>query len=419
MELVCGLLSTYFDTIPERMQQSTGRNTLNTHKNKIAFANTLRGLAALFVVISHYFSFFWLARSTVSIMTNMPELPQEKFPKPWFVDMVNIGHGFTWGPYGVSIFFLISGFVIPFSLKSYSAKDFLINRILRIYPTYMVGFSLTLLFIYIGGSYFGNEWKLTASESIIHLFPGLRDLLWQRNLDGIVWTLEVELKFYLICLLAIQLFKKQSLIIFILPFAIAAISYKLYPLLPGFFTKNIEAFKQAKNFINASPYIAFMFIGVAFHYLHTGRINKLKAAGLIGSIFGVAAFTGVVLSRTNDYYSGLINIIYSYGYGLITFSVAFIFPRFFRGNRVLDFFAKISYPLYVVHSLAGYVIMTILLDKGFAPTVCVAIALACTTFLSYALHILIEAPAMRFERFLRKGSTPPVLPVPPQSPAQP
>lgn len=372
---------------------------MNAQNKKVEFANTLRGLASLFVVISHYFYFYWLGRPIVANMTNMAELPLDKYPVPNFVYLLNPGHGFSWGPYGVSIFFLISGFVIPFSLKNSTALQFFINRTLRIYPTYFVGFTITLLSIYAGSRYFGNPWQLTPSEAIIHLFPGLRDIMWSRNIDGVIWTLEVEVKFYIICLLAIALFKKRSLWVFVLPAVILAITAASNFYSPILKSDYPEAYKQATNFMYAAPYLVFMFIGVVFHYLHSDTINRYVASILVVSIFGV-----MWLTWTNSYFADQASLIYSYGYGLLTFSFAFIFPGFFKGNPVLNFLAKISYPLYVVHSLAGYLIIRVLLEQGIAPILAIAGALICVIPLAYALHLCVEAPSMRLERHLRKLS---------------
>lgn len=45
--------------------------------SRIEFANTLRGFAALAVVISHYYGVFWSNRAAVESITNAPALPLE------------------------------------------------------------------------------------------------------------------------------------------------------------------------------------------------------------------------------------------------------------------------------------------------------------------------------------------------------
>jgi len=47
------------------------------------------------------------------------------------------GPGIYKGGFGVALFFLISGFVIPFSFLRYTRTGFAIARILRLWPAYM------------------------------------------------------------------------------------------------------------------------------------------------------------------------------------------------------------------------------------------------------------------------------------------
>jgi hypothetical protein len=48
-----------------------------TQYQRVDFANTLRGFAALSVLISHYYGAFWLNRPAVAYLTNAPALPLE------------------------------------------------------------------------------------------------------------------------------------------------------------------------------------------------------------------------------------------------------------------------------------------------------------------------------------------------------
>lgn len=52
---------------------------------------------------------------------------------------------------------------------------------------------------------------------MIHYIPGIRDVMWSRGIDGIVWTLEIEMKFYLVCSALIVWFREQSLKVFFAP----------------------------------------------------------------------------------------------------------------------------------------------------------------------------------------------------------
>lgn len=82
--------------------------------SKIEFANTLRGLAAVSVLVSHYYVIFWGDPSTVGSLINAPAAAVSM---PTYLAWLHAVPQFNWGAFGVALFFLVSGFVIPFSLR--------------------------------------------------------------------------------------------------------------------------------------------------------------------------------------------------------------------------------------------------------------------------------------------------------------
>ena len=109
-------------------------NTAAGGSAKIEFANTMRGVAAMLVLVSHYLGVFWTNRQGVSRYTPLPPLPKQ-FSTPPFVEWIHFGPWVNWGALGVGLFFLISGFVFPFSLGGRSRVSFALgsvpNRVAR------------------------------------------------------------------------------------------------------------------------------------------------------------------------------------------------------------------------------------------------------------------------------------------------
>jgi len=362
-------------------------------KPKIAFANTLRGIAALAVVLSHYYGVFWLDRPLVEVYANTPLLTVTAQDNPAVIALVNSIPFLNWGAYGVALFFLISGFVIPFSLQKIDRVNFLINRLFRILPTYVVGFSISLLAVFLSSQYFARQWPYRFQEVLIHYFPGMRDLLWSRHIDGIIWTLEVEIKFYMLCAIFIFWFRQKSLKIFFIPVCLFLAALYLNEKSPAM---AIIPWRLTVTYLLESQYVIYMFIGVLLHYLYQGKV-KVYVAWLGILILYVLFY----IQWSVGPYGDSLALAWSYLFALATFAFAFYFPKLFKGNRIFDFLANISYPLYVVHGVFGYVALRILLDAGLNAETSLALVTACSLFLAWLIHVLVERPAQLLGKRLR------------------
>ncbi len=357
-------------------------------KSKVEFANSLRGLAAVAVVISHYFGIFWTNPEAVANLINSPVLLIKQEDIPLYVQWLTIVPNFNWGCYGVALFFLISGFVIPFSLSGISGGGFCVSRCLRIVPTYIVGFSISLLALWICAAYFSVSFPYERQQILIHYVPGLRDLLSSRSIDGIIWTLEIEIKFYMLCAIFIAWFRRFSLKVFIIPLALFTLAALLSHIGIGWLKGFPNSYPLAVTTIFCSQFIIFMFLGVLFHYLYKNKIGarnaRLAAIGLF-ALFSLQWRTGPD--------SASFGLVLSYAFALMTFAFAFAYPRFFSANPVFDFLADISYPLYVVHGVAGYVALRLLLEQGFRPWSALALVTSLFLVLAWLLHRLVERPS--------------------------
>ena len=128
--------------------------------------DVLRGLAALAVVVFHY------AAHVEKYYDDFP------FTLPA-------------GKYGVQLFFCISGFVIYWTLeRSRTLGDFAVSRFSRLYPAY---WTAVLLWIACDVFILGTKPWLggyLANATMLQSYLGIADL------DGVYWTLGVELTWY-------------------------------------------------------------------------------------------------------------------------------------------------------------------------------------------------------------------------------
>jgi peptidoglycan/LPS O-acetylase OafA/YrhL len=146
-----------------------------TQKKWLPGIEALRGVAALTVVFHHSWS-----------LSSMP-----RFPGYWLVE------GF--GNWGVSLFFMLSGYLLAETFWQERRADlrvYAIRRFFRIAPAYYV--NLTILFLFFARTHqvFSEQGakQVVASYSFMqYLTPGTSSSL---NVNGALWTLTIEMLLY-------------------------------------------------------------------------------------------------------------------------------------------------------------------------------------------------------------------------------
>ncbi len=342
---------------------------------RVAFANQLRGVAALGVVVIHYTVVYQLMRPMVSWVVAAPpyEGPQSPlavwlFP-PWF----------DAGAFGVAVFFLISGFVIPFSLAGTTRLRFLAARALRIYPTFWAGLLLQWGAVFASAAYWGRPvvfgWQVFVLNALL-----VNTVVGGPSVDFVSWTLCIEVKFYL---LAAALRP-------------AIVAYRVWPLLllaPLAVALTLGAGgRLPAQLVDEAMYLVFMFVGTLFHYHYRGALSagRLAACSLL-----LAASAGLCWAIGPD--AALWpNKPANYAYALAMFGVAYALRGRFRRVKLLDGLAAISYPLYLVHAVLGFTVMSFLTAAlGISYPVAAGLAFAVVTLAAALLHRTVERLSVR------------------------
>jgi peptidoglycan/LPS O-acetylase OafA/YrhL len=141
---------------------------------RLAWLDALRGFAALCVVYEHFGARVF----------------------PGFHSLVF--SVFDPGLYGVLVFFLISGYVVPRSLeRKGSVRAFWTGRVFRLFPLFGFVILMLLLLHAFGLASLNGTNQDVAAAVLSHLFM-LNDLLGGPNLLVVIWTLSYEMVFYLL-----------------------------------------------------------------------------------------------------------------------------------------------------------------------------------------------------------------------------
>jgi peptidoglycan/LPS O-acetylase OafA/YrhL len=145
-----------------------------TRESRLAWLDALRGFAALCVVFDH--------GSTLLL------LPVRSFLYQW----LNLGQ------YGVFVFFLVSGYIVPASLeRKGSVRGFWISRAFRLYPMFLVALVLSAVAYETGHGTIANAGKHPLTAVLGWVFM-LQNLLAGLNVPDVLWTLSYEMVFYLL-----------------------------------------------------------------------------------------------------------------------------------------------------------------------------------------------------------------------------
>jgi peptidoglycan/LPS O-acetylase OafA/YrhL len=299
-------------------------NSIPLENGRLRYIDALRGIAALLVLWLH------VANSYHTLS------PQTAAHAHWlsdFVSQIDIGR------VGVVVFFMISGFVIPFSIKPASGAPvtgFVIRRLFRIYPAYWLSVPLAaFVFYWLMGQPFG------VREFLVNLTL-LQDVFGVPSAEGVYWTLLVEFGFYALCivlLLCRSLFSPRRIAILAATLALAHF-FGMFMLWLG------------------PPIIS---VGVAFWLVNLsvmlwGTLYRLEASGVANDRISWLVLRGLAIFYALILPVGATSVIRSLPNYTVSYAIAFVVfiagTRFLRiETRLTDWLGRISYSIYLFHPI--------------------------------------------------------------------
>lgn len=350
--------------------------------------DNIRAIAAFLVVFYHYSIFFFIAQPFCATLSCSP--PLEEVSDWPFVQALSVS-AFDLGQFAVGFFFFLSGFLLPGLRERYPTRSaFLRNRFFRLWPVYAIGLLINILFIKVASLYYGIDFPHTEHHIIASLLC-LRPFLEYPYITGVVWTFEIEVFFILFCVLSYARLKPLSPSILYAQLAFFLISYigkqvltlEDFPLILQFFL----------FFSIKMKFVALIFMGTYLNAFLNKQLTPLKF--LLNQGFLVTLFVGECYLLLGD--TTFIRYLVSYGLSTaVFFSLIFLDQKkcfiLSKQSSLLGFVAEISFPLYLVHAVPGYVIAYILHSQGISIFVGLALGFLLTFPLAIVLHSLVEKP---------------------------
>jgi peptidoglycan/LPS O-acetylase OafA/YrhL len=281
----------------------------------------------------------------------------------------NYLHLYGWA--GVDMFFVISGFIIPYTLfrADYTFRSFprfLAKRIVRLDPPYIATIAIVIGLGYLSASVAGFRGRpFTVSWMQIALHLGyINAFLAQPWLNPVFWTLAIEFQYYVLIGVVFPLLLSARLATRVGIFALLATASFL-PISDRFIV----------------PYLPVFLLGVTVFYRSIGFISRRVLVVLTISL------TVLVVARV-----GLVAAI------VAAIAVVLLVMDRIQYPRLLIAAGTISYSLYLLHVPIGGRIINLSLRLPNVVAVKIAavlFALTASIAAAYLLYVVVEKPAQR------------------------
>jgi peptidoglycan/LPS O-acetylase OafA/YrhL len=329
---------------------------------RISELDTLRGIAAIYVVLFHY-----------SMLAGY--------------NILFLKAGVT----GVDLFFLISGYVILMTLeKTRQGYDFIVSRLSRLYPSFLVMLLITLSVIY-----FFNRIEFPPVRTILLNLTMLQPVFKVPYIDDSYWTLTVEMEFY-VFMLIVFMANKIDRIVVIGSLVLGMIL--IYYIIASFFFSESKIYVVPRSILPLISHFQLFLSGILFYKMREGGERKWQYHLLIGICFLISIFLFDKSGRSHFFIGRG-----SYGIAILVYlSCFYLFVndklQFLRG-RVFSWLGAISYCLYLIHQETGKILYLHLKDSvKLPPSVLLLLLFLLMIILSSLVTYLIERPLIRFIR---------------------
>ena len=342
-------------------------------RKEILGLDLLRFLCALAVVLSHY----------------LPRVAEDL-------------HKFHWGAAGVNVFFVISGFIISLSADGRSPFAFIQSRFTRLVPAAWVCATLTLAFLVL---FDAEQMELTrrylASIFLIPVVPWAISSLDDIWIDGVYWTLFVEIAFYLVILVLLifnsfRFIKTLATLLGIVSLLYWAVFFAayLYPEMPGQKAIIDSGFKRYLD-LSLVHHGAWFGVGINIWLMTKAGVKDRWVSFCICALGGAlqACHHSIFIVKA----SPVPELLFS------AFGIAIVFLSIARQSQAVSQSTQIAcrwiglttYPLYLLHNQIGRVWIDLLTGLGLEKMPATLLTIPAIVLLAFAVAYYFESTIQR------------------------
>lgn len=328
-------------------------------KTKSYFTITLlRGISVILVILYHFTSRYNTKTSIIDLNAQTT----------WNLNL-------WWGYAAVVTFFMMSGFLIGKSLcnQQVSSKSYLINRAVRLYPTFWCGIIITYTILV---SFFPSA--AISIKSMLVNFTMIPYFFGFPCVDGAYWTMQIEFFFSLIfgIILCFNRIKTRKALLFI---------WMLLSLL-FFFLPDVMILKPIR-FLLLPKYSHIFIAGIAAYFMLKKEYSIYFITLLSLSCINQLLYSEDLLFSIFFFISLLIL--------LFTNKIDTHIPHKTIISIILSFFATISYSWYLIHQMIGYTIIKELQLNNYTSEWFIFIPIIITGGIAFCLYRFIEMPTAK------------------------
>lgn len=342
------------------------RAAIGSRRNIPNYLDTLDGFrayATVLVMLFHYWQQSWVGYNW-------------RFQIGTYTMNINLEPWITTGAMGVEILFLLSGFCLFYPVamnpdRPFNAREFAYKRFARIMPGYILCF-LTGALLYMTCTPWAHlrSYQMSDAEWWYHFVGGLffgqtaTPRMFTNPFNGVLWSLPIEMQFYLIFPLVLRLFKKKPVLVTVCSLLLSE-SWR-------FWLRNIDT-SNITFLMNQLPGMLDVFVFGMFAAYLTGKLKRMLNDDLkrqLAPVFTTIAVAMIVffwLDQTLVYkarYEGgtqmSIAQMHMRKFDLASVGIAVMASAFSNGwlrrilgNPITRYLSTISYQLYMWHMLIG------------------------------------------------------------------